>query len=68
MYDCGFCCMQVEQHSRLLGGVRMPEPLAPLACWTQQALCMVTWRRRNVTLQDMQSAICESWRRLHQLP
>ena len=45
----------------------MPEPLAPLACWTQQALCMVTWRRRKVTLQGMQSAIFESWQRLQQL-
>ncbi|CAL8463299.1 g2833 [Coccomyxa elongata] len=59
--------VQVEQHLRLLGGARMPEPLAPLACWTQQALCMVTWRRRKVTLQDMQSAIAESWQRLHLL-
>ncbi len=59
--------MQVEKHLQLLGGAKMPEPLAPLACWTQQALCMVTWRRRKVTLQGMQSAIFESWQRLQQL-
>ncbi|BDA48848.1 probable serine/threonine-protein kinase GIN4 at C-terminar half [Coccomyxa sp. Obi] len=58
---------QVGRRLQLLGGASTPEPLAPLMYWTQQALKMETWKAHEVTLQDMKSAIFESWRRLHQL-
>ncbi len=64
---CVTLCIQVARNLHLLGGACVPEPLAPLVLWCQRALDLDAWHAGEVTLQDMMSAIKDSWRCLHQL-